>query len=161
MTPGHSGDPLPPPVGKPLWLMTLADLALLLVGFLVLIQATTDRDALARGLRDAFGRIETAPIPVAAAVASFAPGSAVLTDPATLVSWARTELRDPRVTITVTGAAEASEGVLLAVDRARAVLAALVAADLPAERLQLATARSPGRRATLTLAFAGEPKAQP
>ena len=33
-------DPLSPAPGKPLWLMTLADLALLLVGFLVLVQAT-------------------------------------------------------------------------------------------------------------------------
>ena len=148
-------DPLDPPSARPLWLVTLADLALLLVGFLVLVQATDDRDALARGLRDAFGQAEAAPIPVAAAVTAFAPGSAALADPAPLVAWARTELRDPRVTITVTGAAERGEGVLLAADRARAVLAALIGADLPADRLQLATARAPGRHATLTLAFEG------
>lgn len=153
-------DPLSPPAGKPLWLVTLADLALLLVGFLVLLQATADRLALARGLRDAFGTTE-APLPVAAEIARFAPGSATLTGPAPLIAWARTELRDPRVTITVTGTAEPQEGVLLAADRARAVLAALVAADLPPDRLQLATARSPGRHATLTLAFTGEPKVQP
>ena len=82
-------------------------------------------------------------------------------DPAPLVAWARAELRDPRVTITVTGAAEPAEGVLLAADRARAVLAALLAAGLPADRLQLATARAAGRRATLTLAFEGVPKVQP
>ena len=156
-----SDDPLAPPPARPLWLITLADLALLLVGFLVLMQATADRDALARGLRDAFGPTETAAMPVAAAATTFAPGSATLADPAPLVAWARTELRDPRVTVTVTGTAERHEGVLLAADRARAVLAALVAADLPAERLQLATARQSGRRATLTLAFTGDPKANP
>ena len=42
-----------------------------------------------------------------------------------------------------------------------AVLAALLAAGLPADRLQLATARAAGRRATLTLAFEGVPKVQP
>jgi hypothetical protein len=153
-------DPLSPPAARPLWLVTLADLALLLVGFLVLLQATVDRPALARGLRDAFGSTE-APLPVAAEIAAFAPGSATLAAPAPLVAWARAELRDPRVTITVTGSAEPHEGILLAADRARAVLAALVAADLPADRLQLATARTPGRYATLTLAFTGEPKDRP
>lgn len=148
-------DPLAPPPARPLWLITLADLALLLVGFLVLVQATTDRDALARGLRDAFGQAEVAQMPVAAAAADFAPGSTDLADPTPLIAWAHTELRDPRVTITVTGAAEPAEGVLLAADRARAVLAALIADGLPADRLQLATARAPARRATLTLAFEG------
>ena len=42
---------------KPLWLITLADLALLLVGFFVLVQATSlDRAALAKGLRAGPGR---------------------------------------------------------------------------------------------------------
>ncbi|MFX5817433.1 flagellar motor protein MotB, partial [Acinetobacter baumannii] len=42
---------------RPIWLMTLADLALLLVGFFVLLQASQqlDRAALARGLRAGFG----------------------------------------------------------------------------------------------------------
>ena len=41
-------DLLDPPPARPLWLWTLADLALLLVGFFVLVQAT-DRQALAKG----------------------------------------------------------------------------------------------------------------
>ena len=155
-------DPLVATPGKPLWLVTLADLALLLVGFLVLVQATADKTALARGLRDGFGATEQpAPIALAATAAAFAPASAALTAPAPLVVWTRDALRDPRVTVTVTGSASAQEGVLLATDRARAVLAALTAAGLPPERLQLAIARG-APRATLTLAFAGEPpRSQP
>lgn len=148
-------DPLDPPATRPLWLITLADLALLLVGFLVLIQATSDRGALARGLRDGFGTPAVeAPMPLAAAATDFAPGSAALADPAPLVAWARDALADPRVVVSVTGSDGAD--VLLATDRARAVLAALLAAGLPPRRLALLTARGPAR-ATLTLAFAGEP----
>lgn len=156
-------DPLAPAPGRPLWLMTLADLALLLVGFLVLMQATGDRAALARGLREGFGvhAPDPPPMPLAAAAASFAPGSARLQDAAPLIAWTRDALRDPRVAVTITGAANRAEGgALLAADRARAMLAALIAAGLPPERLSLATspitARAPAR-VTLTLAFAGEP----
>ncbi|WP_419807985.1 hypothetical protein [Sphingomonas sp.] len=159
MTSLDLGDPLAPAPAKALWLVTLADLALLLVGFLVLVQATGDHSALARGLRGGFGTIvldapEAPPMPVAAAAVAFASGSSALTDPAPLVAWARDALADPRVVVSVTG----SDGsdVLLAADRARAVLAALVAAGLPPARLTLLTARGPAR-ATLTLAFAGEP----
>lgn len=155
-------DPLAPTPAKPLWLITLADLALLLLGFLVLVQATVDRPALARGLRHGFGAPPPfeAPIPLAATAVGFAPGSADLSSPAPLVAWARDALRDPRVTVTVTGGASREEGPLLATDRARAVLAALTAAGLPAERLQLSIATG-AARATLTLAFAGEPRSQP
>ncbi len=152
-------DPLAPAPARPLWLMTLADLALLLLGFVVLVQATANRDALARSLRARFGAEETAaPLPVAAAAAPFAPGSAVLASPVPLVAWARDALADPRITVTVTGSADPGEtgGVLLAADRARAVTAALTAAGLPGDRLQLATGRRAGARATLTLAFVGE-----
>lgn len=156
-------DPLSPAAARPIWLMTLADLALLLVGFLVLIQATTDRAVLVRGLRTGFGAVDRVQpdIQLAAAAAGFAPGSAQLADPAPLVAWTRDALRDPRASVTITGAAASSEGgVLLAADRARAVIAALVAAGLPADRLQLATARGPAR-ATLTLALIGEPARSP
>lgn len=149
-------DPLSPPPAKPLWLVTLADLALLLVGFLVLVHATSDRTSLARGLRDGFGTQVEAPMPLAATAATFATGSATLADAAPLIAWSRDALRDPRVVVTVSGAASAGEGVLLASDRARAVAAALTAAGVPADRLTLSTTRGPAR-ATLTLAFAGEP----
>ncbi|WP_425229202.1 hypothetical protein [Sphingomonas sp.] len=149
------GDPLCPSPGRPLWLVTLADLALLLVAFLVLMQATTDRRAVARGLQSAFG-VDAAPppIPLAAAATTFAPGSATLADPRPLVAFAQDALADPRTALTVTGSDPTD--VLLAADRARAVLAALIGAGLPPQRLTLATARGPAR-ATLTLAFIGEP----
>ena len=149
-------DPLAPAPARPLWLVTLADLALLLVGFLVLLQATTDRAALARGLREGFGSTVEVPMPLAATATAFTPGTATLADPAPLIGWGREALADPRVTVTVTGSASAEEGVLLASDRARAVAAALAAAGLPADRLTLSTTRGPAR-ATLTLALAGEP----
>ena len=161
--------------GKPLWLVTLADLALLLVGFLVLVQATRHdaHGTLAEGLRERFGgdatRAEAPPMPVAAAgMMNFAPASAVLpTSAAGLVAWAREAVRDPRVTLTVTGSTDGSaadldpashSAAILAADRARATAAAL-AAVVPANRLVITTATRPGQRAALvTLAFVGEKK---
>lgn len=157
---------------KPLWLMTLADLALLLVGFLVLVQATQhgDRRALVQGLRQSFagaGKEEAAPMPVAAAgLIDFAPGSAALpASAAGLVAWAREAVRDPRVTLTVTGSVDGSardvdpvtgSAAILAADRARTLAAALSVA-VPARRLVIISATRPGRRAAIaTLAFAGE-----
>lgn len=156
---------------RPLWLMTLADLALLLVGFMVLVQATehSNRDALAAGLRARFGGGHEAQpsMPVAAAgMVNFAPGSAVLpTSPAGLVAWAREAVRDPRVTLTVTGSCDGTaadldpatgSAALLAADRARMTAAAL-AVVVPANRLIITTATRPGQRAAfVTLAFAGE-----
>ena len=65
---------------RPIWLMTLADLALLLVGFFVFVQATQlDKQALAKGIRDGFGAQPIAEEPMAvgaAAMLNFAPGSA-------------------------------------------------------------------------------------
>ena len=80
---------IPPPrsPSRPLWLVTLADLALLLMGFLVLVNAShrIDRHALARGFRQGFGTPDTAlspppaPMPVAAAASpDFATGTATL-----------------------------------------------------------------------------------
>jgi flagellar motor protein MotB len=160
---------------RALWLMTLADLALLLVGFFVLLQANQQLDprALAAGLAEGFGAEAPAAMPVASyGVAGFAPGSATPPGtPAGLAAWARAELRDPRVSLTVTGATDgtaadvdprARSATLLAADRARAVAAALAAAGVPDARLGLATAVRPGRRQVLvTLAFAGEQGKQP
>lgn len=165
--------PAPAP-GRPLWLVTLADLALLLVGFLVLVGATRHdaRGALAAGLRTGFGRAQapaTPAMPVAAAgMMNFAPGSAALpADPAGLVAWAREAARDPRVTLTVTGSTDGStadrdpisgSAALLAADRARSTAAPL-AGVIPADRLIVTTTPRPGQRnALVTLAFAGETK---
>ncbi len=138
--------------GRPVWLVTLADLALLLLGFVVLVQATGNRAALAAGLRERFG--ESAALPVAAAATDFSPGSAALADPRPLAAWARDALADPRVTVTVVAAGDGGDA-LNAADRARVVTGALVAAGLPARRLLLATSPVAGRRVTLTLSFTG------
>ena len=152
---------------RPPWLVTLADLALLLLGFTVLMQATAapKRDALARGMREAFGAEAEPPIPLAASGVRFAPGSAVPGDAAALVAWAADAARDPRVAITVTGATDGTaadteavtgSATLLAADRARAV-AALLAPLVGPGRLRVATDALPGgRAATVTLAFVGE-----
>jgi hypothetical protein len=146
-------EPAPAPA-RPIWLTTLADLALLLVGFLLLVQALGhDRD-LAEALRAGFGN-ETPDLPVAAtALDGFAPGSATLPRPAgAVVAWALEATRDPRTAITVTG--EAPDA-LLAADRARALAAALVAGGVPAARLSIATRRGPRGTVHATLAFAGD-----
>ena len=164
-----------PPAGRPLWLVTLADLALLLVGFFVLLQANqgADRAALARGLREGFGVVtpDPAPLPVAAdGVFGFAPGSATVPQaPDAITRWARDAARDPRVMLTVTGFVDGTpadvdaatgSAALLAADRARAVAAAIAAAA--PVRIAITTSQTPDRRAALvTLAFAGERKDRP
>lgn len=159
------------------WLVTLADLALLLVGFFVLLQAHQAPPAreIVRGIAAGLGA-EAPALPVAAEqVAGFAPGGAVLAPGATdaLLAWARDVSRDPRVALRVTGAADGSaadrdpatgSAALLAADRARAVAAALAAAGIAADRLSIATAapaQGRGRHVIVTLAFAGEPGKQP
>lgn len=154
------------PAPRALWVVTLADLALLLVGFLLLVQVSGDRAALAKGLREGFGETAASAMPVLAiATPEFAPGSSMLAGDAGLVNWARDAIRDPRVTLAITGAVDGSagdvdtttgSGAVLAADRARAV-AAQLAGTVPAGRLTIATTIAPGRRAaTVTLAFAGE-----
>lgn len=163
-----------PPGGRPVWLTTLADLSLLLLGFFVLLQATdtVGRRQLAAGLRAGFGvdraqaaqRQSKAPMPMETArVAGFAANSAeVQGDLVPLIGWAGAATHDPRVRITITGSAMAGErgAILLAYDRARAVAGRLVAAGaVPAERIEIAAAQ-PGSatraEVTLTLGFAGE-----
>ncbi len=158
--------------GRPVWLITLADLALLLIGFFVFIQANQKLDArtLARGFREGFGvaaapeHADTMPVEVAAML-NFAPGSAVLPlAPDGLIAWAREATRDPRIVLKVTGSVDGSaadvdpvtgSGAILAADRARAVAAAL--ARVAPGRMTILNARGPagGRRVTVTLGFAG------
>jgi len=145
---------------RPIWLVTLADLALLLLGFFVLVQANQKRDfqALAAGLRAGFGVRSAAPagtspkpapsplmpadpMPVAIAdMPGFAPGSAVLPGaPDRIARWARDQLADPRLLLKITGSVDGTAadvdpatgiGSLLAADRARAVAVALVSARM-------------------------------
>lgn len=158
------------PPSKPLWLVTLADLALLLVGFFVLLQASERPKAVTDALRASFGGSRSAaaisaPLPVmAAGLLDFTPGSATLPEsPAAVVAWAREVARDPRVALTVTGSTDGSSAdvdpgtgsaAILAADRARALAATLAGIS---RRITVTTANRPGRRAAIvTLAFAGE-----
>ncbi|GGB23615.1 hypothetical protein GCM10011380_11680 [Sphingomonas metalli] len=154
--------------GRPLWLVTLADLALLMVGFFVLVQAhQADPRQLARSLREGF--VDSKPAEPLLAVAAnrldgFAPGSAALPAGAdTIAGWAKDQLIDPRVVLTVTGSADAARGdvdpatrsaAILAADRARALAARL--APLAPARVAIATTTGPAG-VTVTLAFAGDP----
>lgn len=153
--------------GKPLWLITLADLSLLLVGFFVFLQATShkprpEQEAIQAGIREAFGGVGAAPLAVDANVlAGFAHGSAALPqDTAAIAGWARDALADPRTRLIVTGYADGSpadrvngSALALAGLRAEAVVAALGAA-IPPDRLRVAAATAPGaRRVTLAISY--------
>lgn len=156
---------------RPLWLVTLADLALLLVGFFVLLEANRQLDprAITRAVAIGLG-VTPAPVAVAAeVVGGFSRGSAELPDRIdALAAWAHNELRDPRVALRITGATDGSTGdadratgsaALLATDRARAVAAALAVRGVPIERTQISNADADARRARhvlITLAFVGE-----
>jgi len=165
----------PAVVNRPVWLITLADLALLLVGFFVLLQAnqSLDRHALAAGFRARFAADATpakaaAPMPLAVArVQGFAPGSATMDVPPTIIAWARDATRDPRTALVITGYVDGSAGdvdpmtgsaALLAADRARMV-AARLARDLPHSRLIVASDPGNGaagrRDVVIELGFAG------
>jgi hypothetical protein len=155
---------------RAVWLVTLADLSLLLVGFFVFLQATQVEPArLAAGIRAGFGapasEAASAPMPVDLATMGFAPGSAVLGDSRAAVEWARAAARDPRTRLRVTGEVDGSagdvdgatgSGAILAADRARATAALLVRAHAVApDHLILSTGRGQ-RRAVLTLGFEGD-----
>lgn len=153
--------------GRPLWLMTLADLSLLLVGFFVFLQATAhqaapQRAAIQAGIREAFGGDPAQRLAVDAnAIFGFAPGSAALPDgTAAAAAWAEAALADPRTFLIVTGYADGSaadrlEGSSLALAGLRAdQVSAALAPNLPAARVRTAAAVLPGaRRVTLTISY--------
>jgi flagellar motor protein MotB len=155
-----------PRLAKPLWLITLADLSLLLVGFFVFLQAAAHKSqpeqaAIQAGIREAFGGEAGPRLAVESnAVAGFAPGSAVLpSDTAAIAAWARDAISDPRTKLVVTGYADGSpadradgSGLALAGLRAEAVAARL--SDVPADRIRLTAALAPGaRRVTLSISY--------
>ena len=165
---GDDWDDIAP--ARSVWLITLADLALLLVGFFVLLQANRelDKQELLAGLRAGFGIEDAAAAPMAVASAridGFAPGDAVA-DTRTVLAWARDAARDRRTHITITGSTADSgdtdpltgSAAILAADRARHVAAALVASGaVDPSRVRLVV--DPGRRraVTLSVGFAGDP----
>jgi outer membrane protein OmpA-like peptidoglycan-associated protein len=155
-----------PRASRPIWLTTLADLALLLVGFFVFLQANrVDPHTLAASFRAGFGVEDKPAIAVdIATVANFAPGSAQVTNAGAALAWAPIATRDPRTRLRVTGEVDGSaddvdpitgSGAILAADRARAVAALLVRAGAAAPgRILIASGRGQ-RRVVLTLAYEG------
>lgn len=161
-------------VGRPLWLVTLADLCLLLVGFFVFVQASQlDRQQLAAAIRKGFD----APMPKAepitlerAAVRGFAVADAAPPPLGPIIGWAQDAAADPRTTITVTGSTDGGEAdrdpltdsaPILAADRARAVAAALVRAGaVSRDRIAISTdPAAAGRHVLLSVGFAGDRQA--
>jgi flagellar motor protein MotB len=154
--------------GRPVWLTTLADLALLLVGFFVFLQASqaANPGALAAGFRAGFGVTDKAPaMPLEiATVAGFEPGSARLADTAAALEWARTAARDSRTRLRILGEVDGTaadvdqltgSGPILAADRARAVATLLIRSGAVAPgRITISTGTGQ-RRAVLTLGFDG------
>lgn len=139
---------------RPLWLVTLADLSLLLVGFFVFVQAMSrqsapSRAAIAAGIRDAFGGDGSVAPPIAVdanRLDGFAPGSAVLPDIRAVDAWLGGASRDPRSHVIVTGYADPAEGLTLAAARAEAAARAL---GIAPARLHLSAATRPGARHVL------------
>jgi hypothetical protein len=141
---------------RPLWLVTLADLALLLVGFFVFVHAVAEesaaeRAAIAAGIRDAFGGDGA----VAPALSldinrvGFAAGSAVPPDLAPIRAWLADAAADPRTKVMVTGFDPLDLG--LAARRAEAVAARLA---LPPDRVRRAAqVRAGPPRADLSISF--------
>lgn len=156
-----------PARGRPLWLITLADLSLLLVGFFVFLQATSHRAdghqaAVEASIREAFGGDPAARLSVDAnVVTGFAAGGADLPPGfADLAAWAGEALADPRTRLIVTGYADGSaadridgSGLALAGLRADRVATELARA-IPAGRIRSGAAVAPGpRRVTLTISY--------
>ena len=154
---------------KGLWLITFADLALLLVCFFVLLHAIDARDdveagkaALTDSLRAAFTAGPPAPLGLeVAAIDGFAKGSATLSrDPAAVVEWLRSATADTRAYVVVGGEADGTatdidpEGgpLTLSARRAEAVAAAIAASGVvPPDRIRTEAlgARPDGRRRVL------------
>lgn len=172
---------------RPVWLTTLADLGLLLVGFFVFVQASQHLDPaeLSAGIREGFGIKTDRPIAEAEAEAEaaepamivdlgsiegFASGSAIPSgDIAAAIRWSRGAAADPRTRIRIAAGTDGSKGdvdpttgsaAVLAADRARAVAVALVKGGaIEPNRIEIAGAEyAPrARRVLLHVGFAGDP----
>jgi hypothetical protein len=142
---------------RPLWLMTLADLSLLLLGFFAFLQATAHKPrphqaAISASIREAFGGEAALRLAVDANAVAFPPGSAIPPDLNAIQEWARDALADPRTRLIVTGYGDQREGLALAGARADAVIGGLPA--IPAQRLRGGAALLSGaHRVTLSISY--------
>lgn len=168
---------------RPLWLMTLADLGLLLLGFFVFVQASQHLDsaAVSASIREGFGIGSKAPEPDAppatepamaqelGSVDGFASGSAeVAQETAALARWVKSATADPRTQVRIAAGTDGSpadvdpatgSAAVLAADRARAVAVALVEAGAIApDRIEFAGGEDApkARRVLIAIGFAGD-----
>lgn len=120
------------------WALSFADLALLLLGFFVLLQAKPDGNHLSAGLRAAFGARANAAIEQPA-LAWFEPGEAVLRPQAraTLRDFAHSAGKAGLIVSSRGTEADAArfDGWELAAARTAAVARALADAGIPQERI--------------------------
>lgn len=168
---------------RPLWLMTLADLGLLLLGFFVFVQASQHLDAAAvsASIREGFGIETTTPEPDArpvtepamaqelGSVDGFASGSAAIAqETAALARWVKSATGDPRTQVRIAAGTDGSiadvdpatgSAAVLAADRARAVAVVLVEAGAIApDRIEFAGGEDApkARRVLIAIGFAGD-----
>lgn len=170
---------------RPLWLMTLADLGLLLLGFFVFVQASQHLDpaAVSASIREGFGttasvttpqtdappEIEPAMAQELGSVDGFVSGSAEITrNTAGIARWVRGATADPRTQVRLSAGTDGTpkdvdpatgSAALLAADRARAVAVALVEAGAIApDRIEFAGGEDApnGRRVLIAIGFAGD-----
>ena len=149
--------------------MTLADLALLLVGFFVLVQAT-DRQALAKGLREGFGgavadSVQARPDPARRRRGRRSrPARPSRTRPRALIDFAAANLRDPRASLRVSGGTVGA-GRCRSGDRQRRparrrprarIAAYLIGHGIAADRIIIAAAGTGRRTALVTVSFTGD-----
>lgn len=140
--------------GRQRWALSFADLALLLLGFFVLLQAKPDANHLSAGLRAAFGARAGAAFQQPAR-SLFEQGEAVLTDPArkALRMFARQAGTGGLIVSSRGTEADAArfDGWELAAARTAAVARELAAAGLKADRIAVAIDPATGGGQTIRI----------
>jgi flagellar motor protein MotB len=134
------------PARNPRWLMSFADLCLLLLGFFVLLQARQNDAVAAQSIRDAFRAAEHGQVEVHHASALFEPGEAVLRPAQSArltLSGAQAARSGARIRIESAGVEAATarfDAWELAAARAAAVARAIARGGLPTGRIDIAVA---------------------
>ena len=128
------------------WAVSFADLCLLLLGFLLILQAKPEPKELATGMRAAFA--PSRPSATAKAATLFEPGEAILTEAGQrfAADFARSAGTAPILVSSAgtDGGAARFDGWELAAARAAALARALVATGVPEGRILLQMDRSTG-----------------
>lgn len=165
---------LPGPRRPGRWVVTLADLALLLVGFFVMVHAAEKKGAtrqMADAVRGALGVTVARAQPTgvaldADALTGFSAGDAALPKAIWPVAqWLKQAAADPRARVLVTGRSDDREadrstsGLIIAASRADIVARALIRTGaIPASRVDLAaSAGGAERRVDITISYGPHP----